>query len=125
MYQAPGKCPICGHDMVVSRLTCNHCNSKIEGEFTTCSFCHLDKEQWNFLVTFIKCRGNMKDMEKRINLSYPTLRNRLEAIISSLGLDDEPEVIEEPQNYMDILDALEKGSITAERASELFKIIEK
>jgi hypothetical protein len=126
-YQIPGNCPICGHDLIITRLTCSHCSTKLEGEFVSCNFCRLDKEQWRFLEVFIRCRGNMRDMEKEFGLSYPTLRNRLEALIQLLGLDNEKSKPDTRKisSRMEVLNALEKGEIDPREAARLLREMEK
>ena len=84
-FRAPGICPVCSHELSVSRLNCTFCPTKIEGDFTTCKFCRLPNEQREFVEVFIKCRGNIKDVEKELGISYPTVRNRLDAVIEALG----------------------------------------
>ena len=52
------------------------------------AFCTLDKEQLAFLTAFLSCRGSPKDMEKALGISYPTIKNRLESLITALGLQE-------------------------------------
>mgnify|MGYP000911698098 CR=1 FL=1 len=122
-YKAPGKCPVCGDELLVSRLTCNFCSTKLEGEFSTCKFCRLPAEQLKFIEVFIKCRGNIKDVEKELGISYPTVRNRLDAVIAALGypVDTRVESDEITNKYRETLDALEKGEISATEAARRLK----
>jgi len=91
----------------------------VEGEFVACKFCRLPKDQLEFVEVFLKCRGNIKDVEKELSISYPTVRNRLEGVLQSLGYRDEkvtpPQ--EETRRY-EILSALESGEITSEEATQ-------
>lgn len=84
-YKAPTRCPVCNKELTISRLSCDHCNTKLEGDFTTCKFCKLPVAQLDFIEVFIKCRGNIKDVEKELGISYPTVRNRLDEAIHALG----------------------------------------
>ena len=122
-YKAPGKCPVCGDEILVSRLTCNICSTKLEGEFSTCKFCRLPAEQLKFIEVFIKCRGNIKDVEKELGISYPTVRNRLDAVVAALGypVDNRAESEEANKNYGEILNALERGEITPTEAARRLK----
>lgn len=90
MYRAPHKCCICGEKLTVSRLSCAHCGTVMEGDFTGCRFCSLSPEQELFLLTFIKNRGSIKDVERELGISYPTVRAALDNLIASLGLSDDP-----------------------------------
>lgn len=114
-----GKCPVCGEDMHVTRLNCNHCYTSIEGDFMPCKFCKLTDAQKHFLEIFIKNRGNIKEMEKDLGISYPTVRNKLEEIIVVLGYKakyNEPKI-----NKKEILEKLSNGEITSEEALKLLK----
>lgn len=112
--------------MTITKLACNHCNTKIEGEFVSCKFCQLPKEQLEFVEVFLKCRGNIKDVEKELSISYPTVRNRLEGVLQSLGYREEKPVTSqaETQRY-EILNALESGEITSEEATQQLRKIKK
>ena len=123
----PAKCPICGGEIIVSRLHCRECDVSIEGRFEGGPFSQLTAEQLNFVETFVRCEGKITRMENEISLSYPTIRNRLHEIIRALGY--EPGGIEEPiglteQERQRILEDLDKGIISAEEAMGLLKEFE-
>ncbi|ACL19146.1 hypothetical protein DesLBE_2255 [Desulfitobacterium sp. LBE] len=84
-YKVPHQCPICKHEMHVTKLFCTHCSTTLEGEFHTCKFCKLPDDQLLFVETFLKCRGNIKEVEKELGISYPTVRSRLDSVIQSLS----------------------------------------
>jgi len=71
-----------------------------------------------FLMTFIRCEGRLNRMEEELNLSYPTLRNRLQEILRVLGFEPKADEIQKPtsEERLRILDALANGEITAEEA---------
>lgn len=93
MYRMPHKCPICEGKLTVTQLSCPTCGSRLEGEFSGCRFCELSQEESRFLLTFIKNRGSIKDVEREMGVSYPTVRAALDGLIASLGLStpDAPE----------------------------------
>jgi hypothetical protein len=127
-YKAPGICPVCGHELSVTRLSCTFCPTKLEGEFSSCKFCQLPNEQREFIEVFIKCRGNIKDVEKELGISYPTVRNRLDSAIEALGYrveKDDSELDDEKKQRQEILDALERGEITPPEAAKQLKRIGK
>ncbi|AGT42932.1 DUF2089 domain-containing protein [Treponema pedis] len=88
MAEVMGKCPVCGGEFTVSKLHCKACNSSLVGEFELCEFCKLTKEQKYFVKMFLKNRGNIRDMEKELGISYPTVRNKIEEINCALGISD-------------------------------------
>lgn len=114
-----GKCPVCGKDLNVTRLSCDNCHITIEGTFTPCRFCKLTDEQKYFVETFIKNRGNIKEIEKELGVSYPTVRNKLEDVILALGY--KPKYNEPKINQKEILQKLSNGEITSEEAIKLLK----
>lgn len=91
MYRAPHTCCICGHKLTVSRLSCEECGTTMDGRFTGCRFCSLSPEEELFLLTFLKNRGSIKDVERELGISYPTVRAALDNLLESLGLNDEPD----------------------------------
>ncbi len=90
MYRAPHKCCVCGQKLTVTRLSCEECGTTMEGRFTGCRFCSLSPEEELFLLTFLKNRGSIKDVERELGISYPTVRAALDNLIASLGLTDAP-----------------------------------
>lgn len=82
-----GKCPFCGENMKITKLYCSSCNTSIEGEFELCDFCKLSKEQKKFIKIFLKNKGSIKEMERELSISYPTVKNRLESIVSALHIN--------------------------------------
>ena len=118
--EAMGKCPICGSNTEVTSIYCNTCDTKIEGHFHLCKFCRLTSEQKAFIDAFIKCRGNIKEVEKELGVSYPTVKNRLEDVAAALGYKSEPQP-EIPGKSKEVLDKLNSGELTVEQALEMLK----
>jgi len=78
----------------------------------------------DFIETFIRCRGNIKDVEKELNISYPTVRKNLDTVIQSLGYQIERSDNQEKENSawrQEILDALERGEISSKDAVKRLK----
>lgn len=114
-----GRCPVCDEELKVTKLSCPSCHTHIEGEFSMCKFCRLSNEQKYFIEIFIKSRGNIKEIEKELGISYPTVRSRLENIISSLGY--QPKNYNNESDKKDILEKLKNGDITTDEAIKLLK----
>ena len=81
-----GTCPICANELAVTRLHCGSCGTTLDGDFSVGRFGRLSREQLALLESFIRSRGNLRDMERELGLSYPTVRNRVEALVRALGL---------------------------------------
>jgi len=125
MPEVIGKCPVCGGDLEVTELQCPTCHTRVSGHFDLCKFCKLPPEQRAFAEIFIKNRGNIRDVEKELGISYPTVRGRLEALIRALGypVDSEPEVSEAQRAVQKkaIVDKLSRGEISAQEALRQLK----
>jgi len=78
-------CPVCSGELAVTRLHCRSCGTTLEGEFTVGRFGRLTKEQLVLLESFLRSRGNLRDMERELGISYPTVRSRVEALVRALG----------------------------------------
>jgi len=78
-------CPVCSGELAVTRLHCRSCGTTLEGEFTVGRFGRLTKEQLALLESFLRSRGNLRDMERELGISYPTVRSRVEALVRALG----------------------------------------
>lgn len=112
------KCPNCGDQMVITSYRCNSCYTEVHGEFEVDSFSRLDKEDKEFIELFLQKRGSIKDVGEEIGISYPTVRNRIDKIVSKLGGK-----IDKKSHRLDILNMLDNGEITTEKAKELLEEI--
>jgi len=125
-YKAPGKCPVCGEKLSITKLSCPKCSTSIEGDFHPCEFCRLPEDDLEFVKVFIKCRGNIKDVEKELGISYPTVRGKLDNVIKGLGFEvttkdtlKDKELKEATKS--EILEQLSRGEINAKEATEKIK----
>jgi hypothetical protein len=124
-------CPVCAGELAVTRLHCRSCGTTLEGEFSVGRFGRLTKEQLTLLESFLRSRGNLRDMERELGISYPTVRGRVEALVRALGFGPR-EGSEEAEddatnaaaanadiaaNRQAILERLAKGEIGAEDAA--------
>lgn len=111
----PTACPVTGGPLLVTRLECDESGVKIEGRFTPNEFAVLPEDNLEFLRIFVKVRGNLKEVERIMGLSYPTIRLRFEKLLLALGYEVTPDASEERSS---VLDQLERGDIDADEASK-------
>jgi hypothetical protein len=81
-------CPVCSDELTITRLHCRTCGTALEGEFGVGRFGRLDRDQMRLLESFLRSRGNLKEMERELGISYPTVRGRVDALVRALGLSD-------------------------------------
>src|SRR5260370_30407151 len=86
----PSSCPVCNHRLATTRLTCPECSTELSGAFTSCEFCVLTEEDRDVLRVFLASRGNMKDLERHLGVSYPTARARFDLLLTKLGIERPP-----------------------------------
>jgi hypothetical protein len=79
------KCPSCDSNLTVSQLRCPECAITIEGEFSPPALLKLTGAQIDFVEVFVKNRGVIRDVERELGVSYPTVRARLDDVIAALG----------------------------------------
>lgn len=112
IHRQPTTCTGCGGEMVVRELECPTCDITIRGRFETCPFCSLTAEQLELIKIFLKSRGNIKEVEREMGISYPTVRGRLEEVVQALGFAPVPEVTKGMKD--ELLAKLEAGEIDAD-----------
>ena len=113
----PHDCPVCGETLALTRLSCQACGTELSGDFQACEFCALSGEDRELLRVFLASRGNMKELQSFLKVSYPTARLRFDNLLAKLGLDKggldkggaQPE--SGSGDRVDILQALARGEI--------------
>src|SRR5687767_13708660 len=99
MNQMPGICPICANTLHVTRLQCGNCGTGIDGVFGLGRLQALTTEQVQFVETFIKNRGKIKDVEKELDVSYPTVVARLNEVVRAMGYEVDERDLSEVDQY--------------------------
>jgi hypothetical protein len=94
-HDAIATCPICSGELAVTRLHCRSCGTTLEGDFNVGRFARLSREQFALLESFLRSRGNLKEMERELGISYPTVRARVDALLRALGLGDDESAMDE------------------------------
>lgn len=116
-------CPSCGEGLAITQLQCQSCDTTIQSQYEPCRFCRLSPASLHLIELFVKSRGNVKEMERELGLSYPTVRAHLDAAIRELGFATAAapteRVVDKKDQRRDILARLEEGQIDAGEAAEL------
>jgi len=119
-------CPVCSSELAVTRLHCRSCGTTLEGDFSVGRFGRLNRDQLTLLESFLRSRGNLREMERELGISYPTVRSRVEALVRALGFgpradtDDVDEPAAEPaapRTRAEVLEALARHELSAEEAA--------
>jgi hypothetical protein len=129
-------CPVCAGELAVTRLRCGSCGTTLEGEFSVGRFARLSREQTVLLESFLRSRGNLRDIERELGISYPTVRARVEALVRALGLgarsDEDPAALaddatdataDRPTTRESILERLARREISAEDAAQAIRAL--
>jgi hypothetical protein len=115
-YRAPRECPVCAGDLVTTRLGCHTCGSELAGDFAACDFCALDPRELELLTVFLASRGNLREVEKHLGVSYPTARARFTDLLVKLGLAGEPAPVTTREQ---VLEQVAAGTIAPDQAAAL------
>jgi hypothetical protein len=108
----PRTCPVCTAGLLVTRLGCPACETELSGVFESCEFCGLGTDERELLRVFLVSRGNMKELERHLGVSYPTARARYDELLGKLGLSPAA-----PDPRLETLEALARGDIDTEEAT--------
>ncbi|MHB1394466.1 MAG: DUF2089 family protein [Clostridia bacterium] len=114
-----GHCPICNGAVEITEVSCSSCRSTIKGHFKPCKFCTLSQEHKDFAEIFIKNRGSIKEIERELGVSYPTVKGKLDSLIAALGYKNQST---DQVDKKEVLERLYKGEITSEEAIRLLNV---
>lgn len=120
------ECPTCGSDVIATELSCTNCDTVIRSEYAPCLFCRLSPEDLAFVELFVMNRGNVKEMERELGISYWSIRGRLDEIVGRIG-SEQSESGEEgtsrthqaQSQRRTILERLDRGEISVAEATDL------
>ncbi len=126
-------CPVCSNELAVTRLHCRSCGTTLEGDFSVGRFGRLSRDQLVLLESFLRSRGNLREMERELGISYPTVRGRVEALVRALGFgpradaDDSGDPTSgEPATYQtreQILEAVARHELSADDAAAAIRAL--
>ncbi len=115
------KCPLCDGGLQVTSVTCPCCDIEMRGSIRAHWLMGLDRDQLDFLLTFVRCRGVIRDIEALLGVSYPTVRNRIDQLVDAVEerLDMTQQSANPPDSRLAILKRLAVGEISPDRALNL------
>ena len=87
------------------------------------AFCGPRPQTARFLELFARYRGNVKEMERLLDIAYWTIRNRINELIAELGFETEEEE-DTTQPRHDILAMVHRGELKAGQAAGLLSQIQ-
>ena len=107
-----------GGRIVVERVSLPDSQIAIEGRFEPPLLARLSAEDQVFVMAFVQVHGSIKEMERVFGISYPTVKNRLNAIAKQLQLVETVHRAAPPSKPQStsVLDSLEAGDIDIEEA---------
>lgn len=105
---------MCGSELLLTRLGCPDCHTELSGTFQPCAFCAMDAAEHEMLLVFLRSRGNMRELERHLDVSYPTARARFDRLLAKLGLEAP---VDQPDR-LDVLASLARGEIDVSDAFE-------
>ncbi|WP_420175863.1 DUF2089 domain-containing protein [Luteococcus sp. OSA5] len=117
-HRAPADCPVCSHELITTRLGCAHCGTELAGRFERCGFCALNAQQAELLTVFLASRGNLREVAKAQQVSYPTARARLSSLLQALGIEEQGAEPSAPTRA-EVLAQVEAGELTPAEAARL------
>jgi len=108
-------CPVCGDKLRISKMTCGSCSTQIDSEIEAPPFFCLPNDLQEFVLVFLRRRGNIREVEKELGISYPTVCKKLDKVNELLGNTDKK------IDRLEILERLERGEISAQQAAQLLR----
>jgi len=110
-HEIIGTCPVCGEKLSVTQLSCRQCGTQISGDFALSKFHALNREELAFAETFLRVQGSIREMEKELGISYPTVKKNLETIIRKMGFE-----VKKKSAQQEVLEKIRNGELTVDEA---------
>ncbi len=117
-------------------MRCDPCELEVKAHFSPLESLQLDSEDLHFVRLFIHCEGRIRDLEKALGVSYPTVKAKISAVKKKLSPGESPQLQEsekkkkgEPQpsesnDAMAVLTKLKEGEIDYQAALKQLKSIQ-
>lgn len=86
MQKIISKCPGCQGNLQISTLKCPDCGLELKNSFELSCFDRLNDEQLQFLLAFLKARGNLSEVQADLNMTYSVVKRKLDELLAALNL---------------------------------------
>jgi hypothetical protein len=106
-------CPECTKPLKIDRMSCPTCKVSLEGEFEVSPLGKLSLDDQAFVIAFVRHHGSIKKMEALFDISYPTVKNRLNSIAAALDRN-----FQAPSPNLYVLEQVSRGELSVEEALE-------
>lgn len=84
---------------------------ELNNDFQRGPFDSLTADQTEFLISFLRKRGNISSLQAELGVSYPTAEKRLDDLLTALKLVDNISQVEKDEGFVDMSDWIyPKGS---------------
>ena len=84
----PTNCPSCHAQLKVKCLKCENCETEVSGLYDMPVLARLSFDDQQFIQRFVINSGSLKEMASELKLSYHTVRNMLNEIITKIKEDE-------------------------------------
>ena len=124
MAKLPKQCPSCNSHLLITRLSCSKCGTDVNGTYPPDVFSRLEPNDFDFIVLFVRTKGNIKEMERELGISYWTIRSKLNAIVESMDSEQSQPNIEAVSSQREkILEQLNEGLISVQEAAQMLEAL--
>jgi hypothetical protein len=111
------QCPVCNGQLQIARLTCPACGISLEGDLPASRLSLLSADQQQFVETFLRAGGNIKEVERELGISYPTVRKKLDEVVQVLGYGSRSQI----RRREEVLEAVDRGDIPPKEGIRLLR----
>jgi len=124
MAKLPKQCPSCNAHLQITRLSCSKCGTDVYGTYLPDVFSRLEPNDFDFIVLFVRTKGNIKEMERELGISYWTIRSKLNTIVENMDLVNSLPSIEAVSSQREqILKQLNDGLISVQEAAQMLEAL--
>lgn len=115
-YARLTECPVCHGNLKITTIKCDDCGLELKKDFNLSAFDRLNNDDYNFLIAFLKNKGNLKTLQSDLGISYPFAKKKLDNLLYNLGIEDK---ISEEKEKIDMNNIATDYNST--QASEIIK----